>query len=271
VRPGYDADIVIWDSHPLLVGSTPLQVYIDGKATLDDKRVKESLSNVTPSSYQRTMIPQQRKVLDAQTKAGLCACIEKPEARIAFTGITHSFLALLNLSATKGENLTLVMENGKIICLGSYEECLATIHATETAINLTNGHVLPGLTAFSANLGLTEIVFEDGTGDGAVSKKTDVLDPDNLVYAKYGVHLEGRAFGRARIAGITKAVTAPVSDLETPGFVGGVSVGIKTSGDRNILNGGIFKDDVALHFVVGQGARGMIPSFLSFLSHFCRA
>jgi hypothetical protein len=53
-------------------------------------------------------------------------------------------------------------------------------------------------------------------------------------------------------------VTAPISDLESSGFAGVVSVGIRTSGDRNILNGGIFKDDVALHFVVGQGARGTI-------------
>jgi hypothetical protein len=50
------------------------------------------------------MAPQQRKVLDAQTKAELYARIVKPGVRI-----THSFLSQLKLSATKGENFTLVM------------------------------------------------------------------------------------------------------------------------------------------------------------------
>ncbi|KAG8890401.1 hypothetical protein FRB98_008976 [Tulasnella sp. 332] len=30
VKPGYDADIVLWDSHPLALGATPQQVFIDG-------------------------------------------------------------------------------------------------------------------------------------------------------------------------------------------------------------------------------------------------
>ncbi|KAG8897875.1 hypothetical protein FRC00_003701, partial [Tulasnella sp. 408] len=30
VQTGYDADIVVWDSHPLSLGATPSQVYIDG-------------------------------------------------------------------------------------------------------------------------------------------------------------------------------------------------------------------------------------------------
>lgn len=40
LRPGYDADIVVWDSHPLSIGATPLQVYIDGRTTLDTKKVE---------------------------------------------------------------------------------------------------------------------------------------------------------------------------------------------------------------------------------------
>ena len=30
ITTGYDADIVVWDSHPFDIGATPLEVYIDG-------------------------------------------------------------------------------------------------------------------------------------------------------------------------------------------------------------------------------------------------
>jgi imidazolonepropionase-like amidohydrolase len=120
-------------------------------------------------------------------------------------------------------------------------------------INLKNGHVLPGLTALSSNLGLAEISTLDPATDGTVSDKDDVLDASNVVYARYGVHLDGKAFKRARFGGVTKAVTAPVTEN---GLLGGVSVAIKTSGKKTILDGGIFQDDVALHFVVGQEDKG---------------
>lgn len=38
----------------------------------------------------------------------------------------------------------------------------------------------------------------------------------------------------------------------------GVSTGIKTSGKKTILDGGVFKDDVALHFVIGQPDKGEV-------------
>jgi imidazolonepropionase-like amidohydrolase len=37
-RAGYDADLIVWDSHPLSVGATALNVFIDGKDILDAKR-----------------------------------------------------------------------------------------------------------------------------------------------------------------------------------------------------------------------------------------
>ena len=32
VKAGFDADIVVWDSDPLTVGATPVQIWIDGTA-----------------------------------------------------------------------------------------------------------------------------------------------------------------------------------------------------------------------------------------------
>ncbi len=60
--------------------------------------------------------------------------------------------------------------------------------------------------------------------------------------------LEGKGFTRARMGGVTRAVTAPLS---VGGLVRGVSAGFLTSGKRTLLDGGIFRDIVGLHFDLG--------------------
>lgn len=256
-RAGYDADLVIWNSHPLLVGATPLQVYIDGRATLNPEGVVKA--GVSPQD-QELRSPVLRETVTASEKAKTCEEIEKPNARITITGIKKSYL---NDEFTQSEgDLTLITEAGKIICFGPSSLCPHT--TTGPTIALQNGYLSPGLTAISVSLGLAEIAMDDSTSDGSISK-TSSLDVENVVYAKYGVHLEGRGFVRAKMAGVTRAVTAPISN----GFAGGVSTGIKTSGKKSILDGGIFRDDVGLHFLVGQGGKGILFYLfpLSLISH----
>ncbi|RFU34480.1 hypothetical protein B7463_g1891, partial [Scytalidium lignicola] len=256
VRQGYDADIVVWDSHPLSVGATPLQVYIDGKATLDPKKVAESRSKVD-SKYVNSVSekPLMRKILQQDVKIEMCAKLQRTGQKIVINGIQKSFLDSHSGVAAEGGNMTMVIDGGEIICLGSKIECIS-VAANGYELQLSNGYILPGLTLVSVNLGLTEIVDDENTGDGFVSLKSDPTNPDNVVFAKYGVHLEGQAFKRAKIGGITKAITAPMLHGEDAGgFLSGVSVGIKTDEKHTILDGGIFQDDVALHFVVGQGAK----------------
>lgn len=249
-RPGYDADLVVWDSHPLSVGATALQVYIDGRPTLDPQKVEESLSSVALTSSSKPDQPKQRALVSQDAKNKLCPELEKTGAKFTVTGIKTSHLDDHVAASTTLDSLTMVVDNGKIVCLDTHDRC-ATISADSRVIKLENGHVLPGLTAVSASLGLTEIATDSSTGDGELGRNAN-LDPKHVVYAKYGIHLEGRGFCRARIGGVTRAITAPMS----AGFAGGVSVAIKTSGNQTILNGGVVKDDVALHFMVGQPAKG---------------
>ncbi|GAD92509.1 conserved hypothetical protein [Paecilomyces variotii No. 5] len=224
VRPGYDADLVIWDSHPLSVGATPLQVPMEKPA----------------------IRPEPPKEVDQ-----LCSRIQNSQ-NVLITGIRKSYLTVPQEKASSGQGLVVAINSGKITCLGGYDECVSATSQSSNVISLQNGHILPGLTAFSTTLGLQEIPSEKSTSDGSASSKVDPLDPENVVYAKYGIHPEGRAFDRARIGGVTRAVTAPIPD----GFLSGVSVGIKTGLNKTILDGGVFQDDVALHFVVGQESKG---------------
>jgi imidazolonepropionase-like amidohydrolase len=246
VRPGYDADIVVWNSHPLSVGATAMQVYIDGRATLDPKTVAESGATYAKDEQTKPLV--QKTTLASTERSELCEQVEKAGARITITGITESYLE--SFPSSKEANTTMVIQNGKIICFASHADCSPHITSGPT-INLKNGHVLPGLTAVTVGLGLSEIALDPGTSDGTVSKSADSMDPENVVYAKYGIHLDGRGFSRAGIGGVTTAVTAPISN----GFAGGVSVAISTSGKKNILDGGIVKENVALHFGIGERSK----------------
>ncbi|KAH8802876.1 hypothetical protein F5884DRAFT_803522 [Xylogone sp. PMI_703] len=256
VRPGYDADIVVWDSHPLSVGATPLQVYIDGKATLDPNKVAESMSKVGSKRASPTVKkPGMRKVLGKDIREDICGQLQQQGQKIVVSGIKQSFLDSHSAITSEEGNMTMVIDSGEIICLGSNIECISAASGGYE-VQLSEGYVLPGLTLISANLGLSDIASDTDTGDGMVSLKLDPTNPENVAFAKYGIHLEGRAFKRAKIGGITRAITAPLLHGEDAGgFLSGVSVGIKTDEKHTILDGGIFQDDVALHFVVGQGAK----------------
>lgn len=256
LRPGYDADIVLWDSHPLSIGATPLQVYIDGRATLDPAAVEYSRTKVQYNSPEAAAVPAIRSEPSSEMEEALCSKISKPGAKIRVEGITKSFLDEPASVENNGyEKFAMVIDAGRITCFGAEDNCLSASTDT-TLIHLRDAHVLPGLTAVSVSLGLGEIATDDSTGDGTAS--AGGLDLDNTVYAKYGIHLDGKAFARARIAGVTKAVTFPKSR----GFQGGVSVAIRTDGKKNILNGGVVKDDVALHFKVGSASKSRISTDL---------
>lgn len=249
IRPGYDADLVVWDSHPLSVGATALQVYIDGKPILDEKKVAESLPHSTLSVEHRANPPTVRKVLQADIRKKLCEEVEKEGVKLIITGITTSFIDNAPILSVNS-NHTMVIVNGEVVCFDTPQNCLS-YSSSGTVLNLEKGHVAPGLTTVSVSLGLSEIAMDDSTSDGRVPKSSASYDVHNVVYAKYGVHLDGKSFARARLGGVANVITAPISSS----FAGGVSVGILTSGKKSILNGGVFKEEVALHFTVGQDAK----------------
>ncbi|KAA8567452.1 hypothetical protein MFRU_040g00350 [Monilinia fructicola] len=250
VRPGYDADIVVWDSHPLLAGATPLQVYIDGKSTLDPIKVAENVAG--SSTEERVLVkPKQRISHTKVSKETTCSRLNNSGQNIIVNGIKRSYLMPHQDISSVASNLTMVINNGKVICLDSEKRCGTLFTEDSAVIELQDGSVLPGLTSYSPGLGLAEISGAPETSDGSVGKSKTLLEPENIVHAKHGVHLDGVGFSRARLGGVTKVVTAPISGS----FFSGVSTGIKTSGKYTILDGGIFQDNVALHFSVGQSAK----------------
>lgn len=156
VRAGFDADLVLWDSHPLSTGATAIQVYIDGRATLDPAKVVESLENVpTKDMTSDVAVSRMRPVLSTDVKEKLCAKAHQVGTKIVVTGISTSFLDETS-ALEESRNLTMVIDNGKIACLDIQQSC-ASVSADGLTIHLENGFVIPGLTAVTSSLGLAEV------------------------------------------------------------------------------------------------------------------
>ncbi|KAL4905465.1 hypothetical protein BDW74DRAFT_177835 [Aspergillus multicolor] len=260
VRPGYDADLVIWDSHPLQIGATAVEVFIDGRPLLnnDVKELSEELECTyrgLQSSLDISQAPATRPFITTEERTKVCSHIQEAadQGAVVFTGIKEALIDIPGLETSREPSeLVLVLEVNKAPCLGLKSTCIpqSTLENPKniTEIPLQNGYITPGLIAFGNNLGIQDIPSEPSTGDG-----TSTSGIETVHFAKYGVHLhgKGKAFGRARIGGVTRAVTPPHGS----GVLQGVSVGIRTGPEETLLDGGVWKDEVALHFRVGQGAR----------------
>ncbi|KAI3395155.1 hypothetical protein diail_1707 [Diaporthe ilicicola] len=274
VRPGYDADIVVWDSHPLSIGATPKQVFIDGVATLDPAKVEEGSARVVTGQgtnpHQGVGKPAMRATVAREERERLCNRSREQGRAFVISGITRSFLEefpeFLRIAgegaSAQNNNLTMVIADGRVACLGTGTDCRTTSaqlrgkHGDEhvTSIELRDGHLSRGLVAVTASLGIAEISMAPATGDGIVKTAGDAPVVD---HAKYGVSLGGgkttsKTFARARLGGITRAVQAPVTE---GGLVVGVSTGMRTGVDSTLLNGGLFQDDVAMHVALGEDAK----------------
>ncbi|KZL85828.1 carbohydrate esterase family 9 protein [Colletotrichum incanum] len=257
VRPGYDADLAIWDSHPLSVGATTVQVFVDGREILEAKDSLQILK--APVKGADLALPKSRPWVAQDKKQLVCSQALAPGSNIVFTGIKGVLLegypADFDMDAERNSALSMTIFDGEITCLGPEIECLSSQkHKKALRVALNNGYVTPGLVAFGNNIGIIDIPSEPSTGDGSNGRKGNALNEQkDLHFAKYGVHFGGRGFGRARIGGVTKAITAPVF---AGGVIQGVSVGLRTNENATVLGGGIWKDEIALHFAVGQEGKG---------------
>lgn len=276
VRAGYDADIVVWDSHPLSVGATPKQVFIDGVATLDPAKVEESSAHVVVAEGVDAHVgagkPAMRATVADDERERLCSGSRDPGRGFVISGISRSFLDEFPelLATTAGgapakDNLTMVIADGKVACLGIGADCGAAAtklrgsHGDEhvTTIELQNGHLSRGLIAVTSSLGIAEISMIPATGDGIVKTSGSEGASASVDHAKYGVSLGGeksksKTFARARLGGVTRAVQAPITE---GGLVVGVSTGMRTGVDSTLLNGGLFQEDVAMHVALGEDAK----------------
>lgn len=278
IRLGYDADMVVWDAHPLSVGATPKQVYIDGVATLDPAKVKENGARITVNQgvnmNNGVGEPVMRATISEKDREEVCVSSRKTGQAFVIAGISKSFLdefpALLSTAGndlTTDESLTLVVEEGEVTCLGTGSSCSSAViqlHERRgkdnvVSVRLRNGHLSRGLTAVTSSLGMEEISTDPDTGDGETNivNAKEAKITSNIDFAKYGVSLGGsavkaKAFARARLGGVTRAIQPPITK---GGLITGISTGMRTGLHSTLLNGGLFQEDVAMHVALGNDAK----------------
>ncbi|KAF7342244.1 Composite domain of metallo-dependent hydrolase [Mycena venus] len=236
---GFDADLVIWDSHPLALGATPVQVYIDGIPQLEAPALLHKphpFQDVprTPSwedEIRKTIEYEGLPPLEGRTEKGavLFVNVSRVESKV--------FSAQRDAEGWEG-NWRVLVDAGAIRCVereGATEENACISPATVAkVVDLKGGELAPGLTTFGSDLGLSEIMLEPSTTDGRVFDPLTMRVPkilgNTIVRAVDGLQFGGRNTLLAYRAGVTTAVVAPMGN----GFLQGVGTAFAT-GASNAL------------------------------------
>ncbi|GKT52460.1 uncharacterized protein ColSpa_12641 [Colletotrichum spaethianum] len=233
VKPGFDGDIVVWDSDPLSVGATPVQVWIDGTAQYEEPVELDK-------KYQGTILPEE----------SLASVFEEAtilREDVVFTGISRVLHSTeIDGFASDGETYNVAVSSGKIVCVGSCNAQLDKASISDGAvIRLKNGYLAPSLTAFGSTIGLNAIDTERDTDNG--------VDGGEFSRGIDGLALDTEKLHVAHRYGVTRAISAPkFSDLGTHH---GTSAAFLT-GAKTILDpGSVLARDAAVHYTLDSSAK----------------
>ncbi|KAI0148611.1 amidohydrolase [Xylariaceae sp. FL1272] len=221
IKPGFDADVVVWDSDPLSVGAAPVQVWIDGTAQYEDPvELKKPFEA-------RIDVPKDIRITSDEPVSAVTVIV---------TGISKSFFTSEVHNQVEGtSNLTAIISNGKVNCLGDCtEESIAAQRIDARTLSLNNGYITKPFTAFGAHLGLQEIDAESDTGNGG--------GPEIFSRGVDGLALDTKKIHYAHKYGVTRAISGP-SYL-------GTSAGFRTGAKHTLEKGAVFVDDAALHYTL---------------------
>ncbi|KKY23202.1 putative amidohydrolase 1 [Diplodia seriata] len=172
VKPGYDADVVVWDSDPLSVGAAPAQVWIDGTAQYEKPFLLNKTWSGAPSIETFTAPPSASSSEEVT--------LDSASANIVFTNITtthHPSFPPSALAPGPSAQNVLIITAGAITCLGPCLTTLPLVLHTHTTIPLGRfgGTLTPALTALGSPLGLSEIAAEPSTRDGVNTPTADTI------------------------------------------------------------------------------------------------
>ncbi|KAL4912899.1 hypothetical protein BDW62DRAFT_215979 [Aspergillus aurantiobrunneus] len=123
VRPGYDADLVIWDDHALQVGATPVEVFIDGRPLLQSEYRTD---HDGPGSADRVQkAPAMRPSIETDERSDIYSRVQGSQRPVLFTGIKESLLDGPGRGHQQTHNLVFLVQNKRVSCLGPKSTCLS--------------------------------------------------------------------------------------------------------------------------------------------------
>ncbi|KAK0189119.1 hypothetical protein F5146DRAFT_1058052 [Armillaria mellea] len=258
INEGYDADIVVWDSHPLAIGATPKQVYIDGI-----EQIENAYSNPKPTALQS--VPKtpnfDKEAAETLQHDGLPPLETKQTTSetVVFVNVSDVYIrdhhtVKRSFSGQQDDEAgVLVVEAGKIACAGVKATCLAeNAYHDAVVVDLVGGSVAPGFVSFGSALGLSHISGEASTNDGPIigpllSNVPSILGGDDAVIrASDGLQFASRDSLLAYRSGVTTAIVAPVAR----GLISGLTAAFSTGSAHKLQKGAVVQDATALHVIV---------------------
>ncbi|KAI6021404.1 composite domain of metallo-dependent hydrolase [Pisolithus microcarpus] len=240
-------DLVIWDSHPLAIGATPTQVWIDGISQLQNPHV-----SAKPFDEEAAAAVKYEGLPPLSTTSPTTNAVVFTNVGSVFSKIGTEVQQVFSASSA-GLGVAIV-KAGELICYGAHTTCLE--HNTSNDVewsDLDGGSICPALISYGSPLGLEEIHDEKSTRDGAVldplaDRIPRVLSGNKVIRAVDGLLFATRDALLAYRAGVTSAVTAPASK----GLVAGLSTVFSTGAAHGLQGGAVVQDVAALHVSIGR-------------------
>ncbi|KAF8530567.1 hypothetical protein BU17DRAFT_35761 [Hysterangium stoloniferum] len=269
LKAGAYIDVVVWDSHPLALGATPKQVYIDGIAQLktpynvekpgvfQDRPITPNFDKEAAQAIEYEGLPPLRpsKVLENIVFTNVNNVWSRVDSG---TGIQNTFDSAAFSNSLQGRHTVVVVENGRIKCAGSNMTCQTDNLVGFATVDLQGGSLAPGFITYGAPIGIAEIGQEPSTKDGDVFDVLSgtipaVLGGDGaVVVAVDGLQFSTRDALLAYRTGMTTAVTPP----DHSGVVSGLSTFFSTGANHKLEKDAVIQDVAALHVTVGYQSNG---------------
>lgn len=261
IRVGHDADVVLWDRHPLQLGATPLQVYVDGIAQLDASALMQERngSDTAPQSADysaaidrvrsdtNSIIAQRTKAFPSVQRHVDTAVFEHVGKILHRSGDGARRVESIEYRDSTG---MAVYSGGRAVCLGNREKCSGMVPPGAERVDLHGGVIAPGIIAYGSTLGLSDIPSEASASDGELQQPSyeEQLDVSRLTQRPIPRAADALTWGgndllRAHASGATTALNYP----DYRGEFASVSSHFDT-GASNVLDAASVRvEDTAVH------------------------
>ncbi|KAF9569103.1 carbohydrate esterase family 9 protein [Agrocybe pediades] len=275
---GTDADVVLWDSHPLRLGATPVKVWIDGilqipvpSKTGENGHVEVGKGKDGDEWRQVPSTPNWDKERKEAIEWDGLPPLEgrKSQGVVVFTNVKSVWARNDNgelgqrypesSQSTSGKLASVVVTEGEIVCIGVCSENLVN---EATYIDLEGGSISPGLMSYGSPLGLEEIASEPSTTDGSTYDAfkqhiPPILDDvGGVVRAVDALQFGTRDALMAYRAGVSLATSALARPIYLAGpdahIISGLSTTFRTGSSHAMQEGAIVQDVASLHIVMGK-------------------
>ena len=208
LRPGMDADVVLWDSHPLRLGATPVTVWVDGimQPLGTEIGVLVGKGKEAPEWREPPNVPNWKQERQEALKwDGLPPLeVDRVSEVVVFANVSAVLIRgaegiepMFHSSAAHPGGVVII-DSGKIICAGISTVCNHLVPNRARLVDLEGGVLAPAFISFGSNLGLQEIAYEPSTGDGlpfdpfAEDVPGILRDPGGIVQAADALEFQTR-------------------------------------------------------------------------------